>query len=215
MTGLTTISLPDSISYVGPDVFHESNLSVLVLGPNVAFFHESALGTTTKVSEIHIRSRPEATQTSICEALNYSHILDKVRIFVGGGSEGKICDISVEVDPTMTMAPTVIPTLTESSVPSVSLHPTATEAITATHAQTSVITKSSVRTPEATDAKSKGHDKKLVVGLSVGLVALVLIAIVGVLVFCRRRRRGREDSGTARESLIDKPGFDKARPVVL
>jgi hypothetical protein len=95
------ISLPDEVWIVGPEAFGNSRLSRLIVGPNLTGVSESAFGMDSSIREVHIRSRPFTTQTEICDALNYSGVLDSVKIFVVGGYDRKICgrDVHPEASP--------------------------------------------------------------------------------------------------------------------
>jgi hypothetical protein len=176
-SALTSISLPDSISSVGPLVFDTPNLSILVIGPNLTYFNFQALGQKSSLSEVHIRSAPFASNTSICAALRHCNVSKTVRLFVGGGYSGTVCNRSVEIEPTMSAAPSrsVTPTASRSFEP------------TRSRSQTSVVTR--------TVTPHDSNKRKLALGLGLGLGLPVVFGVVGVVMWIlMRTRRSKEVS---------------------
>jgi hypothetical protein len=204
---LKEISLPDSLWSVAMFAFGTSNLTRLVLGPNVTYFDRRALGYDSQVTEVHIRSRPVNTHKSICGTLNHSGIWKKVEIFVGGGYPDKICGHDVHFDATMTPAPTNTrtrspdPTRTAKTTdpyPSVTSVVSPSQSLVASPSKSHVPPTKTERMPTESTAPTRSavvptvsmsatpdegkKSQKLLIGLVSGIGVLMVIGIVAIVV---------------------------------
>jgi hypothetical protein len=110
--GLKEIFLGDSVQSLENRTFLLTNVTKMILGPNISRIEREGIddssGWHLPVTEIHIRSTPISTVTSLCQAFwTFSFSLRPVCVFyVAGGYAGKVCNVfNVSADPTLSPAP--------------------------------------------------------------------------------------------------------------